>query len=507
MSDRSRTIVEEELEHQLYHVHVLGVPLWRLIRVPVVEAYMTARYARGRSNHNRVSAGRAPVILFGIARSLLHLLRLRKRQFLIIGFPRRRLEGQEWVDPFSDPIIDFLGSNEVLCVEKPFVGEHCRPPRTKGIIYYDWVTALALFASSIAFLLPQIIFRREISELGLRVRGVVGTPVQRIKLLAARAIVRFWIERTIARGLLALVRPRAVLLTLRRHHYPLICACKTRGIPVYELQHGAIAEGGYKYSTPYDMNLDPDAFLAFGEYWKAADWGLPARAVESVGFKYIVDRKVSLASPLSPRGDKVMLVSQPHVSGILGAAFGSIVRMYPDSRFILKLHPQDVSRWWERYAFAKESNVEVYADRGPDLYSLFAQCKCVLGRDSTVLFEAAFFGLKVGILNQDGTNRCSALEYVGHYNFYEIRDIEQVGELLRAVTNPTESGDNPFFAAFDEAYFLRLLQEGPGLRSDDPSVGTSDITNVTAHGRTHGTDRSRTSGSDDTASSRPGVGS
>ncbi|MBA3565092.1 MAG: hypothetical protein H0W33_14020, partial [Gammaproteobacteria bacterium] len=169
-----------------------------------------------------------------------------------MGFPRRRLENGEWVDPFSDPIIDMLGADQVLCVEKPFMGEHSRPPRTRGIVYFDWVTALSLVISQIGFFVPLIIFRGEISDLALKAHHVTGISRRRISLLAAKATVRFWFERLVARALLSIVRPQAVLLTIRRHHYPLIHVCRIRGIPIYELQHGAIAEGGYKYSTPYD---------------------------------------------------------------------------------------------------------------------------------------------------------------------------------------------------------------------------------------------------------------
>jgi hypothetical protein len=460
MSPRVDPIVEEERQLDLYEIRVLGLSLWRLIRVPVIESIIAKRRGLGRSNHNRVDLRRIPHMVAGIARSLWHLLRLRRRRYLIIGFPRRRFENGEWIDPFSDPLIDSLGPQNVLCVEKPFGGEHCRPQRTRGIIHQDWLIAVSLFASAAFAFIPWLIFQREIRSLTHRVRRMAPVPAWRLGLLAGKAVVSFWIERGAASALLALVRPRAVLLTMRRHHHPLIHACKARAIPVYELQHGALAEGGFKYSTPYDPKLDPDVFLTFGEFWNAFDWGLPATAVKAVGFKYIADKKRCMQSSAPPDRKKVMLVSQPHVWRMLDAAFGAMVSAFPDVRFILKLHPQDVGRWWERYRSGRAPNVQVCGGMYPDLYSLFAECDCVCGYDSTVLFEASFLGLKVGILNSDGDNLCSALKFDGRFNFHEIRRPEQLGDLLRMETDPDTAGDNPFFVPFQHEKFLGLVQAG-----------------------------------------------
>lgn len=452
------------MAYRLHQIEVLDVSLWRLIRVPVIERHLAMRHGRGRSNQNRVPLRRIPSVAASIARSICHLSRLGRRQYLVLGFPRRTFEEGEWVDPFSDPLIDLLGPDKTICLEKPFGGEHSRPPKTRDIIYYDWVTALTLVASSMAFFVPLIVFRRQISELAHRVHRMTGIPSRGTGRMAAKAIVRFWLERALARRLLSVVRPRAMLLTIRRHHHPLIHVCKIRGIPVYELQHGAIAEGGYKASTPYDSKFDPDVFLTFGEYWNKAEWGLPVGSVKTIGFKYLVDRRAGLAGRFTVRGKKVMLVSQPHLSRVLEPAYSWIVEHFPAVEFILKLHPQDVGRWWERYPCGKKDNVKVQAEASPDLYSLFAECSCVIGYDSTVLFEASFFGLVTGILNEDGTNRCAALEFAGRYNFFEVRDLEQVGQLLRVMPEPLDRDDHPFFAEFDEDRFLQLMRDKDAVR-------------------------------------------
>src|SRR5688572_7953171 len=110
MNDQVDPIVEEERQANLYDIRILGISPWRLIRVPVLDAILANRRELGRSNHNRVHIRRVPQMIAGVGRSLWHMLRLRRRRYLILGFPRRRLEDGEWIDPFSDPLIDCLGA-------------------------------------------------------------------------------------------------------------------------------------------------------------------------------------------------------------------------------------------------------------------------------------------------------------------------------------------------------------------------------------------------------------
>jgi len=461
MNDQIDPIVEEERQAKLYDIRILGISPWRLIRVPVLEAILAKRRGLGRSNHNRVDIHRVPQMIAGVGRSLWHMLRLRRRRYLILGFPRRRLEDGDWIDPFSDPLIDCLGPENVLCIERPFGGVHFRPQRTRNIIHYDLLTAISLITSTAFAFIPWLLWRQEIRTLACRLERIGPISSRWIAMLAGRALVSFWIERCAAAVLLALVRPRAVLLTIRRHHHPWIHASRARAIPVYELQHGAMSEGGFKYSTPYDPKLDPDLFLTFGEYWNASEWGVPASAVQTIGFKYIADKQPCVPAAPSAGRKKVMLVSQPHVWRTMDAIFGAMVAAFPDVQFLLKLHPQDVDRWWERYRSGRAPNVQVCGEMYPDLYSLFAECDCVCGYDSTVLFEASFLGLKVGILNTDGQNPCSALKFAGQFNFYEIRRAEDLGHLLRIEACSDVPGSNPFFAPFHHARFLGLVHARP----------------------------------------------
>jgi hypothetical protein len=448
-----------EREQQLFDRRVGAVAPWRLIRNGLIDPYLNDAGVRDRSTHNRARFADFARFTAGAALSLLHVSRLRRSRVLFVGFPRRRLEGSVWVDHFSDPLIKVLGEGNVLCLEKPFVGKHHRPTITRHLVYYDWVSACArLLARPLAALMHRR-HRAAIDALAQVIAPRFSVPPRGVQRRMARALARFHVERRIVLLALAIVRPRIALLTSRWVHLPIIHACKSRGIPVCELQHGAPAAAGYKYRTEFDAQLDPDRMLTFGEHWNDSEWGIPRAKAVSIGFAYLSRRWNERRGGGGGHGAKVMLVSQPEMSTKLSAVFQEIVVRHPQVPFILKLHPQDRQDWQRRYPVGTLPNVTVSASAGDDLYDLFADCRAVIGHNSTVLFEASFFALRVGVLNTEGNNACAALQYAGRFNFHELRSVDDVGALLDSA-GPYEPAvaENPFFAKFDPQRFVALIE-------------------------------------------------
>jgi hypothetical protein len=260
------------------------------------------------------------------------------------------------------------------------------------------------------------------------------------------------------RAAMRVIRPEVVLLTSRWVHLPVIHAAKRSGARVAELQHGVPNLLGYKYSTVADAHVDPDWMLTFGEYWNDFDWGLPRDRVAAIGYRHLWQRRSALASrpgaPTAPLHD-VMLVSQPEMSSRLAGRFEEIVDGNRDLRFLLKLHPQDIHGWAQRYPVGRRPNVVVCDSPSADILELFSKCRAVVGHNSTALFEASFFGLRVGILNWDGTNNCPALRYAGRYNLFELRSVAALRAMLSAPATRPETG-NPFLADFDARRFAQL---------------------------------------------------
>ena len=462
MKQAREDLLAWERSERLAELRWRDVPLWRLIRNRIIGDYLERQGVRGRSNYNRPGFRAAAAFLVGMLVSVGHIFRLRRRRVLFIGFPRRRREGTVWVDPLSDPLIEVLGESDVLCIEKPFGGVHFRPPRTRHIVYYDWVTAVASAASFLFEWSGRRAARDALSALADSVSRRFDMQARDVRRMTSRALVQFRVEAALMRAALSLIKPEVVLLTSRTIHFPIIYASKCSGARVLELQHGVPNTLGYKCVTVWDPHLDPDWMLTFGTYWNERDWGLPRDRIQAIGYRHIWQSRAALMSRRSDRGDAVMLLSQPEMSARLANAFWKIAAANDDVQFLLKLHPQDIADWQRRYPVGLRTNVRVCNDPAADLYGLFSECCAVVGHNSTALFEASFFGLKVGILNFDGTNECPALEHIGRFNLFELREPRSLAAMLAA---PIDDGvpDTPFLADFDARQFERLVgRAAPG---------------------------------------------
>jgi hypothetical protein len=446
-----------ERDQGLFGFRWLDCVPWRLIRKRLIVMQLAERGGRGRSNYNERGISQLLRMSGNAARSLVQLLFLRRSEFLFVGFPRRRLESGLWVDPFSDPLIEHLGAARCACVEKPFFGRHYRPAKTRRVAYLDGILLLAAGASRIASWLVAPFSRQALASLTGPLGQRLALPERRLRMMIVAAAIEHRVESAGMRLLLAVVRPRCIFLTSRWVHAPLIRAARRKGVRVIELQHGAVTRGGYAYATPYDPDFDPDAMLTFGPYWNDFDWGIDPENVADVGYRYIwLRRHQSMGA--GRRGRKVLLISKPSRNAYLSSVFMEIVRRFPERDFVLRLHPQDAFRWESRYPVGELPNVRVSTEAHADLYDVFTECDLVIGDESTVLYEAAFFGLTVAILNLDGRNTSPALAFAGSFGFTEVRNPDDLESLLRRETRSVDPAEgNPFFSDFDAARFDEIL--------------------------------------------------
>jgi len=454
-TDFLQELLDWERDADLYANHWRGLPLWRLVRTDQFRLLTFEAGVRGRNNYNLPGIRGYLAYLISTLVSILHILRLRPYDYLMVGFPRRKRVGAEWLDTFFDPLGEFLSHERTLFVDKPFVGRHYPVPGWRRSVHYDWIR---LVANTIA-MFDRVAVPRDargpIATLSVQVaerRRVASRVIERT---IGRALIRFRVESALFRWVLRRVRPRSVFLANRWTNFSLINACKRHGVPVYELQHGAVNVDSFKFLTPHDERLDPTGFLLFGNYWRSYDWGLPADCVHVIGHRYIWQRRERARHD----GDAIMLVSKPGKWKALAAWFDEIVARHPERQFLLKLHPQEVQGWPSRYPVGLRENVTVFDDPGDDLYDLFGHCAVVLGDDSTVMYEASFFGLKTGLLNYDHANPSAAIVFAGTHNFHELNTLDDVERLLVDPTRGVIENDNPFFAGFDEQRF-RTLADG-----------------------------------------------
>ncbi len=433
-----------------------GVPLWRLVRNSVLIQDIVKK---GLEQVHRSEQPRPKDLFFlaaGTVRSSWHLLRLKKAQFLFWGSSRRQMISGKWVDALTDPIIDALPPETTLTLERPLQGRHANPAKTPRIGWYDAPKVLSRLWARCGPRLNKDT-RIIISELAVLLARKFDMSTRKMETRLVREYKAFCAERWFATIVLKRTKPTAVFVVNRWINSGVLAACSEMGIRTYELQHGAVGKEGLKYVTPFDPKIDPSGFLTFGNDWKASQWGLPKDRIHNIGSPFIWTQRQSLSQP--PSGKKIMLVSQPNFAKLLDKEFSHFCTALPNQKFLLQLHPQDRQNWRSNYTCALHDNVEIASERTP-LYESFVDCQAVLGQDSTVLLEASFFNLKVGLLDLPNTLEGTAKAKLGTFNFFEVRSVEQLRAMLDSPRRNEAISGNGYFDEFQ----LEVLESIVGIR-------------------------------------------
>lgn len=450
-------IFEWEEAEGIYEHRVDGVPLWRLVRNTTIIENSVAQNLENAHRVTTVGVKDALVLAKGYLRSVTQLASIPRADLLFWGVGRRQKTCDGFISPLIDPIINELPQFGSLFFERPLAGKHLEPATTRNLIWYDAPKVHARLKARISNSLPasqQVV----VDKLALSVAKRFSVREDRIRRRLQIELSAFRHEKAAAARALAKVKPKAVLLTNRWVNFGVIAACRTSGIPCYEIQHGAVGHVGFKYHTPYSRVIDPNGFLVFASEWLTREWGMPRDQVHNIGAPFIWSERERTKSVL--RGSKVMLISQPNLSAELNAAFEEICRAFPEQQFLLQLHPQDRHLVASRYAVSRFPNVELApVDRA--LYESFGDCHSVIGQDSTSLLEASFFGLKVGLLNLRGAIRNPIREKIGKYNFFCAAGIDEIAEMFASPRKEEALKGNGYFDAFKADELAALLDSAP----------------------------------------------
>jgi len=224
------------------------------------------------------------------------------------------------------------------------------------------------------------------------------------------------------------VDPELAVVVVSYGREPFVAACRRRGVPVAELQHGVLSDYhlGYAYSGDRTKRTFPDYFLSWGPFWNdAADLPLPDDRVFHVGYPWIEARADPTGAATSARADpdgppasdgtagvdgptvadrRVVFVSQGPVGAALSKAAVETAESAPALDVVYKLHPGEYSRWQRDYPWLADAPLAVVDGSGPGLYELFAGADTQVGAFSTALFEGLYFGLDTYVLDLPGSS-------------------------------------------------------------------------------------------------------
>lgn len=389
---------------------------------------------------------------------------------LVYGHSRRKqMDDGTWWDIYCDPVVETLDTR-CACLEDPHEGSHLTPERTDDLRHLDFVRTAPLI---IERLTPDDwpLSRGDIEEIE-RIAdrleadsGVRPSVVDNVR----RALRNRRIRVPLYRRIINRVDPELAMTVVSYGREPFVEACKQRGVPVVELQHGVVSPHhmGYAYPGNRTKRTFPDYFLSFGTFWdEIVEFPLPSDRIIPVGYPYLERRRSNMDPSSSSSAERIVFLSQGTIGNPLSKFAAEFADRNPGRDVIYKLHPGEYSRWRREYPWLAEAELRIVDESGPELYDLFAESSVQVGVYSTALYEGLAFDLETYVVDLQGAAYMQRLVEMGGATL--VRDVE---DLEAALAKPAPDYDLDFEQFFkpDATRNVRKALESIREREDSES--------------------------------------
>lgn len=413
--------LDVEKEYDFYDVTIDGVPIWELLRYPVSQQIRHrcgchsrpgpsdrqpfAKYAYGIRDFLRYSYRRNPLFA-------------NSAEILFYGFQRRKkMEDGLWWDIFCDPIVQNT-QNKTSVIEDPYLMEHRTPTPTDSLYFTDFIQYASKLQRLIGVQNKRFTKKEKekIRSLTEAIENEFGVTIDFETMirnnLEDKAATQWLYQKLLDR-----VSPELVVVVVSYGKETFIESCKSRGIPVIELQHGEFNADHFGFSFPGERSKQtfPDYLFTFGEYWKKnMEFAIDDEHVIPVGYPYL-EAEVEKYADVEER-DQLIVISQRSIGEKL-SKLAVEINLQSDFPYdiVYKLHPMEYNQWESRYPWLLEADIEVVSDNEKPLYKYLAESKAQLGVYSTALYEGLNFELDTYIYTAPGYSRMRELfcyEYV-----------------------------------------------------------------------------------------------
>ena len=377
----------------------------------------------------------------GLPRAAASLLGLPRADLLVANHPRHVFSGGRYICPYSQPLLDATRRSRVV-LEGQFQGRYASPVPDQPTAYID----LALLAAHAEFRAERFgrgdLSASELAELGEirdELAHTLGTapPLAAIVRRARTAVIAtsgLWprYERLLDR-----VQPKLIVVVIgyRLVNQVLTQVAHARGLPVAELQHGALGEThpAYNFARGRRPESFPDQLLLFGELWRRATPGLPLPAAQTPAIGYawleLQSQRYQRESPRTPR--RVLFLSQRSIGTRLALAAVRVRnRISADELHITyRLHPSESRGWREAYPELAHADIDVQDAPSSPLYAAQRDSDAQVGVYSTALLEGLAFGLPSFVLALPGHEQLRAITDTGAAQL--VPDADALADALR----------------------------------------------------------------------------
>lgn len=208
-------------------------------------------------------------------------------------------------------------------------------------------------------------------------------------------------------------------------------AAKSNGVPVYELQHGAMGYNHewYNFLRKHTLPYTPDKILLFSQFWKdTTRFVIPDENVIVTGFPHMDAMMQKFRKKKESKELNILFISAKHIGRSLSKfaiEFATqLERRSIAYKIFYKLHPSECIGW-ERdlpELYNSKMNIEVIKDAGKLIYEYFSVCDVQIGVNSAALYEGMAFGLRTYIYDIPGAEDFYELYENGYV--YLINSVE-----------------------------------------------------------------------------------
>lgn len=421
-----------EKKYNLFNKKISEIYFWKIIRFKIF-----LKVSQGNINNN---------YKFNFLNKSKHLYnkikwhyingaikRKSQKEILIFESPRKKKIDGEYIDIYTNDLVEKLKNTDYELIEESYKGEHYNPS-SKLRSYNDYFSIVDFIKYKVIGIKLSPKEKAFIKKLRSEINKSLNIELNDLELIIKRSISNFYYQYNYYDKLLKKRKPKIIYLVCSYGKEPLILASRKNNIKSIEIQHGTISKYHLGYSFPNDEEIPyfPDQINMFGEFWYDSNpIPLEKKNIRFSGYSFMENR-IKKFKTTDKIKKQILFISQNTIEKKLSEIAYEFALSNKNYEIVYKLHPNDYKNWSKKYSFLhqanKLNNFKVLDSDEKDLYQLFFESEFLVGVYSTAIFEGLALGCKTILINIRGIEY---REYLIENDFVEIANNSK--ELLQKI--------------------------------------------------------------------------
>lgn len=442
-------IYRKELKYGLYDFEINNVPIWRLIRFNYRIKLLRSFDFVHKTKKNNYFA-----FLWNLSISLYQLIVLfikqKKIKNLILSFPRLTKVKDEFIDKFTDPILECLEEDYII-FQRNNQGNNLKPRKNSDkVIYLDFIYFISYITSLLIFPITYFKNKKTLDSFFIQLNYLCSLTLNnKIKILLV--ITRQNIDEKIYLNIYKYLGIKNVLLVSREIYFNQIIPAKKNNIKIFELQHGITRTQTPYYTGHFQSSIDPDSFLVFGKEWINNYFGINPENIVNIGWGFNNLIRNNLHSKVSK---KILVLSSPEITSKVIEFLIKVSMLEQVIELNLRLHPQEKLSLDEIKVINEIKNITL-DDTSIDSAIAVSKHKHVIGQNSSVLFEALSLNKIVATFNTEELPSINIEDDIRH-GFIPISSMDDLIHFYK--TKKPNNTNNEYYSEFDKKLVNKLLK-------------------------------------------------